>query len=130
MSTQATPYISLASNAREAMEFYADVFGGQLELIPVHDDPTRVMHSHLVTDAGWHLMASDITDGAATTVAGNVTICIWGDDIAAAQQWFATMAEGGTIHIPFEPQPWGDHYGNLIDRFGVSWGFNFQPPQE
>jgi PhnB protein len=26
--------------------------------------------------------------------------------------------------MPFEKAPWGDYYGQLTDRFGVSWMFD------
>ena len=32
MASRLNPYISFAGNAREAMEFYKDVFGGELTL--------------------------------------------------------------------------------------------------
>ncbi len=32
MTSRLNPYISFAGNAREAMEFYREVFGGELEL--------------------------------------------------------------------------------------------------
>ena len=34
--------------------------------------------------------------------------------------------------MPFEKQMWGDEYGQLVDRFGISWMVNLgsgEPPQ-
>ena len=33
-------------------------------------------------------------------------------------------AAGGEVSMPFEKAPWGDHYGQVTDRFGVLWAFN------
>ncbi|HKM24050.1 MAG TPA: VOC family protein, partial [Corynebacterium sp.] len=34
------------------------------------------------------------------------------------------LAGGAEAVMPFEPAPWGDHYGQVRDRFGVLWMFN------
>ena len=34
------------------------------------------------------------------------------------------LAEGGTVDVPFEQAPWGDHFGQVKDKFGVNWLFN------
>ena len=33
-------------------------------------------------------------------------------------------ADGGEIHMPFELAPWGEHYGQVIDKYGLLWHFN------
>ena len=59
MATTLNPYIQFESNAREAMEFYRDVFGGELTVSTFGDfgdpgeaDPDGVMHAFLETPAG------------------------------------------------------------------------------
>ena len=38
----------------------------------------------------------------------------------SAKSLFARIAEGGgKVAMPFELAPWGDHYGQVVDRFGV-----------
>ena len=34
------------------------------------------------------------------------------------------MPDGGTVTMPLEVAPWGDAFGQLTDRFGVSWMVN------
>lgn len=31
---------------------------------------------------------------------------------------------GGTVQMPFEPAPWGGHYGQVFDKFGIMWSFD------
>src|SRR6266550_3737308 len=59
------PYISFRDNARQAMEFYKDVFGGELKLntFGEYGDPSapgaeNIMHGQLETDKGFTLMAA------------------------------------------------------------------------
>lgn len=57
------PYLTFDGTAREAMEFYASVLGGDLNVNTFGDfgDPGNegVMHAQLVTPTGFTLMASD-----------------------------------------------------------------------
>lgn len=67
MTTRLNPYISFRDNARQAMEFYRSVFGGELNVstfaeMHASDDPSeqdKVMHSMLASPNGLVLMAAD-----------------------------------------------------------------------
>ena len=66
MPSVLNPYISFRDNARQAMEFYKDVFGGELTLntFGQYGDPSvpgadNIMHGQLETDQGFTLMAAD-----------------------------------------------------------------------
>jgi PhnB protein len=89
-----TPYLFFAGNAREAMEFYKDCFGGKLEVMTCADAPEdtypegkkppeevmdKVMHACL-TAGDLILMASD-NPMSAPAVGDNVSISIQPKDI-------------------------------------------------
>ena len=66
MSSRLNPYLTFNGDAREAMEFYRSVFGGELQLTTFAEfgapDPAiadKIMHANLHTPAGYTLMASD-----------------------------------------------------------------------
>src|SRR5258708_34175664 len=70
MASQLNPYLNFNGNTRQAMEFYASVFGGTLNLNTFADygaqgtpDADRIMHAALETDAGSTIMAADDTSG-------------------------------------------------------------------
>ena len=68
MPTTLNPYLSFRDNAREAMNFYQAVFGGELTLstfgeFQASDDPAeseKIMHGMLTTTQGMVLMGADI----------------------------------------------------------------------
>ena len=67
MTTRLNPYLSFRDNARQAMDFYESVFGGELTRATfaefhASEDPAeqdKVMHSMLATDNGLTLMGAD-----------------------------------------------------------------------
>jgi PhnB protein len=135
MAISLNPYLHFAGDARAAMEFYRSVLGGQLDVMTFGDagggggefPDDGVMHSFLRTDAGLELMASDGADPTARAT-GKVSCSISGDDVEILTRYFAGLAEGGTVDVPFEKQMWGDVFGQLTDRFGIRWLVNAATP--
>ena len=91
MPSVLNPYIGFRDNARQAMEFYKDVFGGELKLntFGEYGDPNapgadNIMHGQLETDQGFTLMASDTPPGMEFASGGNITVSLSGDDESAA----------------------------------------------
>ena len=70
MTSRLNPYISFDGNARQAMEFYKDVFGGTLALntfgeygAPEGEGADKIMHAMLESDTGYTLMGADTPPG-------------------------------------------------------------------
>ncbi|MBM7511221.1 PhnB protein [Nocardioides cavernae] len=128
------PYLNFAdARAREAMEFYASVLGGDLNVMTFGDMgtegpmATQVMHGQLETPSGFTLMGADAPpEMVQVTFGDNVSISISGSNEEAEQLrgWFSALSEGGEVRQPLEAAPWGDEFGMFVDRFGISWMFN------
>ncbi|MFK0249138.1 VOC family protein [Amycolatopsis azurea] len=131
MGAQVDPCITFDGYARQAMEFYRQVFGGRLELGTVADfgspdapDADKVMHSRLDTPAGCTLMAWDFPDdrpGHPPYRPGNNVALFLGGEDSALRQYFRKLSEGGIVTLPLERQVWGDEPGSVVDRFGITW---------
>ena len=135
MTTRLNPYIGFADNARQAMEFYRDVFGGELTLSTFGEagaadgpDADKIMHGQLETTAGYTLMASDTPPGMDRTVGTNISISLSGDDGEALRGYFAKLSTGGAVTMPLEKQMWGDVFGMCVDPFGITWMVNISQP--
>ena len=128
MASRLNPYLAFQGTARRAMEFYRDVFGGELNVMTFGDhggEPAEgVMHAMLETPAGYTLMASDMPPGESVTAGGAITISLSGDDTDELTGYFEKLAEGGTVSEPLKQQMWGDTFGMLIDQFGIGWMVN------
>lgn len=131
MATRLNPYISFKDNARDAMEFYKDVFGGTLNLStfgefgqPDSPDADKIMHAQLETDSGYTLMASDTPQGMEYKPGDNITVSLSGDDDDELRGYWAKLSDGGTVSMPLEKQMWGDVFGSCTDKFGIGWMVN------
>ena len=133
MASRLNPYLNFQNAAREAMEFYRDVFGGELQVMTFGDmggEPVDgVMHAQLETPAGFTLMASDAPPGEMINPGGAVHISLSGDDAEALTGHFRALAEGGVVVDDLKQQAWGDTFGMLVDRFGIGWLVNISSPE-
>jgi PhnB protein len=124
------PYLSFRAEAREAMEFYRSVLGGELQIdtfegyddmgIPA-DEAHLVMHAHLTTPDGLVLMGADTPSSMPYQPPTGISVSISGDDADALQAAWDALADGGTVNLPYETPPWGGKFGMVTDRFGIDW---------
>lgn len=135
MSSTLNPYMTFQGTARDAMEFYRQVFGGELAITTFAEfglteipNPEHVMHARLDTTAGYVLMASDTAPGVTMTPGSSITIGISGDDDEDLRNYWNALAAGGTVTMALERQMWGDDFGMLTDRFGIDWMINIASP--
>jgi PhnB protein len=136
VASRLNPYVSYRDNAREALEFYKDVFGGNLSIntFGEYGDPNapeanNVMHGQLETDQGFILMASDTPPGMDLNPGNNITISLSGDDEQELRGYWEKLSEGANVTMPLEKQMWGDVYGQCTDKFGVQWSVDIGQPQ-
>jgi len=130
------PYLGFDGNAREAMEFYRDVFGGDLNVMTFGDmgtegdDAAKVMHAQLDGGAhGFTLMASDMPPGQDYQPGNHMSASLSGDEADELRGWWDRLCEGGMVMVPLEKQMWGDEFGMCADRFGIAWLVNIAGPQ-
>jgi PhnB protein len=129
MTSRLNPYLSFGSNAREAMEFYQSVFGGELEIntfaeyggAPPGVSDDGVMHALLTTSSGFVLMASDSPSAEESQPGGSIAVSLSGTDGDELRGYWEKLSDGGTVTMPFEKQMWGDEFGMCVDKFGVPW---------
>jgi PhnB protein len=135
VTSRLNPYISFSDTARQALEFYRGVFGGDLSLSTfgeagVADGPeaNKIMHGQLETPAGYTLMASDSPVGMERTVGTNMSISLSGDDADELRGYFSKLCTDGVVTMPLEKQMWGDEFGMCVDPFGIPWMVNISRP--
>ena len=129
-------YLRFDGNCRQAMEFYRECLGGNLNLMTLGESPMAaqmpdkkdwVIHSTLEADS-MILMASDMLGPQGITKGNAVTLCINGTDKEKIEEYFSRLSAGATISQPLEKMFFG-MFGDLTDKFGVEWMFEVDLPR-
>lgn len=131
MSVSTTTHLNFRGQAREALELYASVFGGQViafTYADAHVDangavPEQLMWGGFEAPNGLRLMAFDVPPGRQFDRGHDaVYVSVRGDDPDEITRCFEVLADGGDVRTPLGPAPWGSPlYGMLDDRFGITW---------
>ncbi len=135
MTSQLNPYLNFNGNARQAMEFYASVFGGTLTLntfgqlgAAEGEDADRIMHGMLETGSGYTIMGADVTSAMSYEPMTGMSVSLSGDDGDTLRGYWQQLSASGTTAVPLEKQMWGDEFGMCVDGFGVPWMVNISQP--
>ncbi|KKO85418.1 glyoxalase [Corynebacterium ulcerans] len=140
MIADVTPYRHFRGQAKEALEFYRDVFDLDLTLMTYGESGFAdqaggsewsndwIMHGEL-RDAGRKvLFGADVPPERELVAGDDTVIALTGGVDARTEieaQWEA-LSQGAEIHMPLETAPWGASFGQLRDRFGTLWMFNIE----
>lgn len=129
--TGLTPYLHFDGDARAALEFYREVFGGELVLHTLadfgRDDGPADAIAHGMLQGAVELFASDAAPGEDVVALRGILFSLLGaaepDEL---ERWFAALAVGGEVIDPLALKSWGDHDGQVRDRFGITWLIGYQ----
>lgn len=133
--TSITAYLSFKGQCTEAMNFYQSCLGGNLTIQRVGESPVaaqcpesihdQVMHASLIS-GGIMLLGSDMEHTKYPITKGNqIGLCIQCSSEEEIKTFFTKLSEGGKIIEPLQKQFWGALFGELEDRFGIRWMFNY-----
>ncbi|MEK3723612.1 VOC family protein [Paenibacillus sp. FSL H8-0034] len=130
-------YFNFNGNCREAVEYYAEVFGtdkphimtfGQAPPNPDYTVPEQM--KHLVMHArlniyGSNVMFSDTFPDMNFIVGNNISLSLVIKDMDAIKSIFHKLKEGGTVGMELQETFWSKCYGQLTDKFGIGWQLNY-----
>ncbi len=128
------PYVGFNGKCREAMTFYKECLGGELELKETAGSPSeqfqgdvtnKIMHSSLTIDGLQILMGSDMTDKDGYTKGNNIALALNCNSEEEIYSLFEKLSKGGEIYAPLKEEFWGGIFGTLKDQFGIKWMLNF-----
>jgi PhnB protein len=130
-------YLNFNGNCREAVEFYAEVFGtekpqimtfGETPPNPEYPLPEEaknlVMHTRL-NISGSNVMFSDVFPGMKFVLGNNISLALVSTDLDDINSSFNKLKEGGIVGMDLQETFWSKCYGQVTDKFGVEWQFNY-----
>lgn len=127
-----TPYLFLAGQCAEALEFYRTALGAEIGMVMRFDQSpeppppgmlppgfeTKIMHAELKV-GGASIFLSDGCDPNPGIRGFSIALTIL--TAAELDRMFAGLSAGGKITMPPTQTFWSPRYGMLTDRFGVDW---------
>lgn len=135
---KAIPYLSFNGTCEEAVKFYQSILGGTITSLKFKNMPSgdgvplseamkeKIMHSALTFEDGNVLYFSDTWENAQIKLGDYATIHLVVDKEQDVYDFVEKLAEGGTITMPADKTFWNSVYGSLIDKYGISWGIEFE----
>ncbi|GGD84700.1 VOC family protein [Paenibacillus nasutitermitis] len=129
-------YLNFNGNCREAVQFYAQVFGleepkimtfGETPPSPEYPLPEEaknmIMHARL-NIYGSRVMFSDVFPGMPFVLGNNISLAVVIESKEELQSAFDKLQVSGTVGMELQETFWSKCYGSLTDKFGVQWQFN------
>jgi len=144
MTIATTTHLNFRGTARQALEFYRSVFGGQVTLATYSDfgmpagvpGADKVVFGQVENAEGFRLMAYDVPGAEAdsTAIAGSTTRengatvtdrtffqSLRADSLDELTGYWDALADGASVVEPLAASAWSPGFGMLTDRFGVTW---------
>ncbi|EFM08381.1 Glyoxalase/bleomycin resistance protein/dioxygenase [Paenibacillus curdlanolyticus YK9] len=126
MGVQLTPYL-MSEDARAQAEFYKQSLGGEIQSVTTFGQTPgtpeaikdKVMHMVLTVAGSNTLFLSDAFEPEAGNRSISLSLAYTSESEARAV--YNSLGEGGVFKYPFDLQPWGAYYGEVVDQFGVTW---------
>ncbi len=121
-----SPYLAFPGTARQAFEFYQDVFGGDLTVFTYADMPSDEgagMPADAIAHASLRFGDNSLmgADGGDDVQPSGMCAMYELSDDTEAERVFTALAEGGTVQMPIQPTSFASNYGIVTDRFGTPW---------
>ncbi|WP_059040755.1 VOC family protein [Paenibacillus rubinfantis] len=126
MGAQIYAYL-MSEDARRQANFYIEALGGEIQFLATYGDTPgtpeamkdKVMHLAVNVAGTNTIMFADSMEPVSYHRSTSLSLVY--DDLEEATAAYAKLSQGGESRYPFALQPWGAHYGEVIDPFGVTW---------
>jgi len=132
--TQINSYLTFSGNCREAMTFYKECLGGELNFQTVGESPLSdkmppqmkecILHSTLVKEA-LVLQGSDMAPQSGLVKGNTVSLSLNCSSEEEIKNCYAKLSAEGKADHPLEDTFWGAMFGGLTDKFGNHWLLNY-----
>lgn len=125
------PYFLFPGTAREALELYQAVFGGDLQLNTYADfgrtDGPAESIAHGILTGPVSLYAADAgANDDAFSSTGLLFALLGAAEPTVLHEWFEALAASGSVIGALATQSWGATDGQVRDAYGVTWLIGYE----
>ena len=132
MSDWLTPYFMFNGTCEEAVNFYAQVLGGEAIIMRYGDAPPNPAFAvpdhvkHLVLHAelrknGHSIHFSDTFPGSPYTTGNYISFALNFDTKDETRAMFEALSADGSVEMELQETFFSPLYGKCTDKFGVMW---------
>ncbi|WP_028549565.1 VOC family protein [Paenibacillus sp. UNC451MF] len=133
MTVRLIPYLVMNGNAKEAIEFYEKALNAKViqsltfanmpenPEFPMPDSAKELIAHALLKVGETDLMLSDTFPGQPHQSGNQVTICISTRDASESKQMYEALQQGGHVKMPLEETHFSPAFGNVRDKFGITF---------
>ncbi|MFS0658898.1 VOC family protein [Niallia alba] len=126
-------YLRMNGNCKEAVKFYENALDAENLGVQTYGDmpdnpefPLSEEMKNLVLHANLRigntfLMLSDNFPGQPYQVGSQVDVAVLLNDPEKSKEVFEKLIDGGEAVMPLQETPWSPSYGQVKDKFGITW---------
>lgn len=120
------PHLWYDTEAKEAVAFYVDLFGGKLDwTYTITDTPSG--DSDLIQFQLGDMTLAAISAGPYFKLNESMSLMVNVANKDEVARLYQALSEGGRILMPLGEYPFSPYYVWLEDRFGLSWQLSYAP---
>jgi len=133
------PYLFFRGNCEQAVEFYRQALGAEVEMMMRYKDSPEPIPPGMLAP-GWEskVMHCSIRVGQSVVMASDgrgseqggfdgFSMSSSARTEAEADKVFAALSDGGKVTMPLRKTFWCARFGMLQDRFGIGWMVSVTP---
>jgi PhnB protein len=136
------PYLFFNGVCEEAVEFYRNALGAEVEMMmrfkdsPEPAEPgmvppgfeNKIMHTSFRVGQTTVMASDGCTPEKAGFQGFSLSLTVPSEE--KADRFFAALADGGQVRMPLGRTFWSPRFGMVADRFGVDWMISVTPAGE
>ena len=129
-TVSAVIHLNFRGQAREALDFYQSVFGGQVNAMTYKDfnqvtsaaEADQLMWGQVVAETGFRVMAYDVPSHTPWNQGENAfLVAVEAKTPDEVRAYWEKLSAGATVTAELQSAQWTPLFGMLKDRFGVNW---------
>lgn len=129
-------YVVTNGNGQEAVKFYEEALEAEVLAFQTYGDMPEnpeftisdemknlVLHAQLKIGESY-LMLSDNFPDEPYQIGNQLNVALLLKDVEKMTAMFNKLAEGGEVLMPLQETPWSPAYGQVKDKYNVTWQFS------
>ena len=134
MKHQVTPYLTFDGKAKEALDYYKEVFAAEIVAVQTYgeaDYPTppeaenRIMYAQFKKN-DFTIMVSDGFPDQPVTIGSNISLALELESDEEIDSLYGKLTQKGHALMELQDTFWGAKFAKVQDPYGVIWDLNFQ----